>query len=102
VSLCCGLSYTFAIWSSALKNKFDLDQEHLKLTASAMNIGGYSSIFSGLFYDALERHKKFGPRATLLIGCALNALGYVGLWAAVKGCASIVQARLLALPCPRF
>ena len=44
-----------------------------------------SAIFSGLSYDALERHKKFGPRIVLAVGLALNAAGYLGLWAAVSG-----------------
>jgi hypothetical protein len=50
-----------------------------------------SSIFSGFVYDALERHKKVGPRLVLLVGCVANAAGYVGLWAAVQG---LFQARL--------
>lgn len=79
------LTYTFAIWSGAIKNKYGLDQERLQFIASAANVGGYSSIFSGLMYDALEKHKRVGPRVVVMIGCAANALGYIGLWAAVKG-----------------
>lgn len=44
-----------------------------------------SGIFSGLVYDALEKHKKFGPRAVLALGLLANAGGYLGLWAAVTG-----------------
>lgn len=44
-----------------------------------------SGIFSGLAYDALERHKRFGPRVVLALGCLLNAAGYLGLWAALQG-----------------
>lgn len=40
---------------------------------------------SGLFYDAMERHHKMGPRLTLLFGMLANTLGYLGLWAAVTG-----------------
>ncbi len=46
-----------------------------------------SGIFSGLVYDSLEKHKKFGPRVVLALGLAANAGGYLGLWAAVTGCA---------------
>ena len=46
----------------------------------------FSGIFAGVLYDALERHKRFGPRIVLLIGCVLNASGYFGLWAALQGC----------------
>jgi hypothetical protein len=81
----CRLTYTFAIWSDALKGAYNLRQDQLQLIASAANVGGYAAIFSGLAYDALERHKKFGPRLTLLVGCAANAAGYLGLWAAVSG-----------------
>lgn len=44
-----------------------------------------SGIFSGLTYDSLEKHKKFGPRVTLFIGLLCNCSGYLGLWAAVTG-----------------
>ncbi|KAL4452086.1 hypothetical protein ABPG75_007748 [Micractinium tetrahymenae] len=85
VSLCAGLTYCFAIWSGELKSTFGLSQPQLELIASAANIGGYSGIFSGLAYDALERHKRFGPRIVLALGCLLNAAGYLGLWAALQG-----------------
>lgn len=41
VSLCCGLTYTFAIWSGVLKNTYNLRQDQLELIASAANAGGY-------------------------------------------------------------
>ncbi|PSC71180.1 MFS general substrate transporter isoform B [Micractinium conductrix] len=85
LALCCGLTYTVAIWSAELKSRFGLSQSELQLVASCANIGGYSGIFAGVLYDALERHKRFGPRIVLLIGCVLNASGYFGLWAALQG-----------------
>ncbi|KAL4437504.1 hypothetical protein ABPG77_003485 [Micractinium sp. CCAP 211/92] len=85
ISLCAGLTYCFAIWSGELRSTFGLSQPQLELIASAANIGGYSGIFSGLAYDALERHKRFGPRVVLALGCLLNAAGYLGLWAALQG-----------------
>ena len=44
-----------------------------------------SAIVSGLVYDALQGHKKFGPRIVLVVGLALNAAGYLGLWGAITG-----------------
>lgn len=51
----------------------------------ARPLPGRSGIFSGLVYDALEKHKKFGPRVVLALGLLTNAGGYLGLWAAVTG-----------------
>ena len=47
--------------------------------------GGYLSIVSGLLYDATVEHHRWGPRATLLVGAALNTIGYAALWAAAAG-----------------
>ena len=47
--------------------------------------GGYLSIVSGLLYDATAEHHRWGPRATLLAGAALNTIGYAALWAAAAG-----------------
>lgn len=85
LSLCCGLTYCFAIWGGELRHMYGLRQSQLELIASAANIGGYSGIFAGLLYDSLERHKRFGPRIVLALGLGLNACGYLGLWAALKG-----------------
>ena len=41
VALCCGLPYAFSIWSGALKNAYNLDQQQLELVAAAANVGGY-------------------------------------------------------------
>ena len=50
--------------------------------------GGYLSIVSGLLYDATSGHHRWGPRATLLVGAALNTGGYLALWACAAGWAS--------------
>lgn len=39
----------------------------------------------GIFYDRMERHHRMGPRLTLLFGILANAVGYLGLWAALTG-----------------
>jgi hypothetical protein len=91
VALCAGVTYSFPIWSSVLKDTYALSQEQLQLIASTANVGGYSSIISGLVYDLLAKHKKVGPRVVLLIGSIANAAGYLGLWAAIQG---LFQAQL--------
>ncbi len=85
VALCSGLTYVFAIWSGALKATYNLRQDQLELIASFSNAGGYFGIFSGLTFDALLPHKKFGPRFVLALGLLANAGGYLGLWAAASG-----------------
>lgn len=62
VALTCGLTYTFSIWSGCLKAAYGLRQDQLEVIASAANAGGYFGVFSGLTYDALENHKKFGKQ----------------------------------------
>jgi hypothetical protein len=55
------------------------------LTFASHGTGGYLSIVSGLLYDATASHHRGGPRATLLVGAVLNAVGYFMLWAAASG-----------------
>ena len=54
VALCCGLTYTFAIWCDALKRTYSLSQAQLELIASAANVGGYRC--------ALELPKRMSHR----------------------------------------
>lgn len=63
VALTCGLTYTFSIWSGCLKEAYSLRQDQLEIVASAANFGGYFAVLSGIAYDALENHKKFGKAA---------------------------------------
>lgn len=66
---------------------YGLDQTHLQSIASACNVGGFSGILAGLFYDWLEAHPRLGPRLTIAVGAAVNCVGYLGLFAAATRCA---------------
>ncbi|KAK9916344.1 hypothetical protein WJX75_001567 [Coccomyxa subellipsoidea] len=83
--LCAGLSYSYGIWSSTIKERYQLSQLEVAGIGTAGNIGGYLAIFAGLFYDWTRRMNRFGPRATLLVGVGLHFLGYMTLWAAAHG-----------------
>ena len=77
------------MWAEVFKEQYGLDQTHLATIGSACNLGGFCAIFAGLAYDRLERHRRKGPRATLLVGALTNAVGYLGLWAAATRCVSV-------------
>eukprot|EP00887_Chlorella_sp_A99_P007685 scaffold20.g7685.t1 len=81
VALSTGLTYTVSLWSEEAKSLYHLSQSQLSTLTACCNLGGYSSIISGLFYDHLERHHKAGPRLTLLVGAITHSAGYLGLWA---------------------
>lgn len=83
VALSGGLAYCFGIWSPSLKAAYHLKQSELELIGAWHNFGGYSSIVSGLVYDALEHRHHVGPRLSLALGAITNSLGFLGLWAAV-------------------
>ena len=34
----------------------------------------------GFVFDRLQRHNRFGPRITLLLGATIHFVGYFGLW----------------------
>ncbi|KAL4421540.1 hypothetical protein ABPG75_010831 [Micractinium tetrahymenae] len=85
VQLFFGSAYTFPLFASLLKSTFDLTQGQLEFVASGANVLGSCAILSGLTYDALERHKRLGPRLVLLAGIGFNLSGCLGLWIAVTG-----------------
>jgi nitrate/nitrite transporter NarK len=51
----------FAVWSEMVKRKFDYSQGQIELVATFGNVGGYFSVFSGMFFD------RFGARWTALV-----------------------------------
>ena len=83
VAFSAGLSYLFGIWSPAIKDAYILSEGDLQIIAAVGNLGGYSSIISGLVYDCLEHRHHVGPRLSLIMGCLTTFLGFFGLWAAV-------------------
>ncbi|KAL3138776.1 hypothetical protein ABBQ32_005620 [Trebouxia sp. C0010 RCD-2024] len=80
-----GLAYCFSLYSNQLKEAFGYDQKQIQAVGSATNLGGYASIVSGLVYDSMLDWDGKGPRLTILIGVAVNIIGWVSLWAAAKG-----------------
>lgn len=83
--LSAGLAYTFSVWSDAAKEEFGYSQTELAGLGTAGNIGGYLSVFAGLFYDALKGYNRLGPILTVLVGILLQTGGNLGLWFAVRG-----------------
>ncbi|CAL5227480.1 g10457 [Coccomyxa viridis] len=85
VMLCAGLSYSFGIWSDAIKKQYNLSQLQVAGIGTAGNIGGYMAIFAGLLYDWLRGMNRVGPVVTLLVAVLLHFGGYFALWWAARG-----------------
>ena len=54
-----GLAYTFSVYSDSIKHKFNYSQTQLAGIGTAGNIGGYLSIFSGIFYDRVKHYDRY-------------------------------------------
>lgn len=62
--LSAGLPYAFAIYGVALQDSLGYTQQQTAILASAANLGGYMSIFAGIFYDrCLSRLHSCRPSA---------------------------------------
>ena len=57
-----GLAYCFSLYSNQLKEAFGYDQRQIQAIGSATNLGGYTSIISGLVYDSMLGWDGRGPR----------------------------------------
>ena len=88
-----GASYTFSIYSSALKSSQGYDQSTLDTVSVFKDIGSNAGILSGLLYDAAtaKRHRSFvldkfsGPWVVHAAGAVQFFVGYFFIWAAVAG-----------------
>jgi hypothetical protein len=76
VQACAGLTYSFAVYSDALRVVFPR-QRDIDLLGSFKDFGAYFGVAGGVLYDA------YGPSVTLVVGALLHALGYVGVYATV-------------------
>ena len=76
VQACAGLTYSFAVYSDALRVVFPR-QLDIDLLGSFKDFGAYFGVAGGVLYDA------YGPSVTLVVGALLHALGYVGVYATV-------------------
>jgi hypothetical protein len=65
---------SFATYSEDLRSRLGLRQQQLEVLALGKDIGAYVGFIQGAFYDS------FGPRRTVIVGAALHACGYGGLW----------------------
>lgn len=73
-----GLLYTFSVYSSALKHRFNLSQRQLAMTTAVPRLAQLLAFVPGLVNDLN------GPRATLLIGGGASAASYFALWALTR------------------
>jgi Nodulin-like len=69
-----GTSYSFATYSSDLRERLALDQRGLEWLATAKDLGAYVGVAAGFFHDA------YGPKRTVLTGAMLHAVGYYSLY----------------------
>jgi Nodulin-like len=72
VQLTAGLPYTFGIFSSQFKSKFQWSQGELTGLGAALHIGAFSAFIPGILYNALAEH-RFGPRCVSPGQCYLIA-----------------------------
>eukprot|EP00850_Spirogloea_muscicola_P000889 SM000003S11134 [mRNA] locus=s3:1172629:1176558:- [translate_table: standard] len=76
---CAGSSYTFAIYSPALKSRLRYSQQQIASLAVAKDVGDSVGILAGMLCDVLP------PAGMLLLGGSLNLLGFGGLWMVASG-----------------
>lgn len=85
LQLSSGLGYTFSIYSNDLKKQFNYSQAQIAGLGTACNVGGYTPILAGIFYDRLKRYHLMGPMLTVWIGAVLQFCGYWGIYKAALG-----------------
>lgn len=85
----CGASYTFSIYSSALKSTQGYDQSTLDTVSVFKDIGANAGVISGFLYSAVtpaaRRRSSLGPWVVHAAGAIQCFLGYIFIWAAVSG-----------------
>lgn len=90
-----GASYTFSIYSPALKSSQGYDQSTLDTVSVFKDIGANAGVLSGLLYAAVtterrHRHSSVfgrlsGPWVVHVAGAVQCFVGYMFMWAAVTG-----------------
>lgn len=73
-----GCSYTFSVYSGALKKQFDLQQSQLDTISTVYFCAGVLSWIPGIIVD------KFGPRVTSAAGGIVQAVALVLYWAIAR------------------
>lgn len=82
-----GASYTFSIYSSALKSSQGYDQSTLDTVSVFKDIGANAGVLSGLLYSAVALNRVGGPWLVHVAGAIQCFAGYFFLYAAVAGLA---------------
>lgn len=80
-----GASYTFSIYSSALKSSQGYDQSTLDTVSVFKDIGANAGVLSGLLYSAVALNRVGGPWLVHVAGAIQCFAGYFFLYAAVAG-----------------
>ncbi|CAH8364016.1 unnamed protein product [Eruca vesicaria subsp. sativa] len=103
-----GASYTFGIYSAALKSTQSYDQSTLDTVSVFKDIGANAGVFSGLLYTYVTSNRRRarggggggggsgGPWVVLAIGAIQCFAGYFLMWASVTG---IIRKPPVALMC---
>ena len=76
---CSGIHYTWGIYSTDLKVTLGLTQTQLNVLGTAKDFGAFVGYPQGEFYNA------YGARLTMLIGSALNFVGFLLFYAKASG-----------------
>ena len=79
LELTAGTAYGYGAYSEHLKHVLGGQQSAINLVASIGQIGLYTAILAGFFYD------RFGAQATVLLGGSIAALGYALAYLATLG-----------------
>ncbi|KAJ4870472.1 Nodulin-like / Major Facilitator Superfamily protein [Raphanus sativus] len=88
-----GASYTFGIYSAALKSTQSYDQSTLDTVSVFKDIGANAGVFSGLLYTYVTSNRRRGrgasggggPWVVLAVGAIQCFAGYFLMWASVTG-----------------
>lgn len=94
-----GASYTFSIYSSALKSSQGYDQSTLDTVSVFKDIGANAGVLSGLLYSAVALNRRArvgGPWLVHVAGAIQCFAGYFFLYAAVAG---LVETPPVAVVC---
>ncbi|KAF5758509.1 putative major facilitator superfamily domain, MFS transporter superfamily [Helianthus annuus] len=94
-----GATYTFGIYSSALKSSQGYDQSTLDTVSVFKDIGANIGILSGLLYSVVTSSSRFGSGLWLvyLVGAVQLFAGYFLMWLSVTGVIDRPQVWLMCL-----
>ncbi|KAF5758516.1 putative MFS transporter superfamily [Helianthus annuus] len=83
----CGASYTFGIYSAALKSSQGYDQSTLDTISVFKDIGANIGVLAGLLYSAVTSSSRFGSGLwpVYLAGAVQYFAGYFLMWLSVTG-----------------